>query len=60
MKIIVDPDFPNPQLFVDIIHQVAERFMDRMIHKSILAGKLEKSKCCLPVIRFQHAFMNIY
>lgn len=40
MKIIVDPDFPNPQLFVDIIHQVAERFMDRMIHKSILAGKL--------------------
>ena len=40
MKIIVDPDFPNPQLFVDIIHQVADRYMDRLIHKSIIAGKL--------------------
>lgn len=40
MKIIVDPDFPNSQLFVDIIHQVADRYMDRMIHNSIIAGKL--------------------
>lgn len=40
MKIIVDPDFPNSQLFVDIIHQVANRYMDRMIHQSIIAGKL--------------------
>lgn len=40
MKIIVDPKLPNPQLFVDIIHQVADRYLDRMIHKSILIGKL--------------------
>lgn len=40
MKIIVDPDFPNPQLFVDIIHQVADRYMDRMLHNSVIAGKL--------------------
>jgi len=40
MKIIVDPKLPNAQLFVDIIHQVADRYIDRMIHKSILIGKL--------------------
>lgn len=40
MKIIVDPSFPEPQPFVDIIQQVAKRFEDRMLHKAILAGKL--------------------
>ena len=47
MKIIVDPDFPNPQLFVDIIHQVADRFLERLIHKSILAGKLSTAEIYL-------------
>lgn len=40
MKVIIDPKFSNPQLFVDIIHLIAHRYLDRMIHKSILIGKL--------------------
>ena len=47
MKITVSPDFPNPQPFVEIIHTVADRYLDRMMHKSILLGKLAVLKLYL-------------
>lgn len=40
MKIVVSPNFSTPHPFVDIIHAVADRYMDKMLHKSIIAGKL--------------------
>ena len=47
MKIIIDPEFPNPEPYVDIIHAVKDRYLDRLMHKSILLGKLETLKLYL-------------
>ena len=40
MQVFVSPDFPKPQPYVDIIRAVADSYPERMIHKSIIMGKL--------------------
>ena len=47
MKIIIDPDIPNPEPYVNIIHSVKDRYLDRLMHKSILIGKLANLKLYL-------------